>query len=303
MSEETLEYVNADPASAAIPASSASEAAECPSCASSPGGGAPSRTPMSFVYAIGRIEARFPRLSVEKEFFQAVGREDTAGLTDQQTFYDVLSKPENRYLLRQLCWVFLVQGMEAYVLQPRDPMDLDRMREAIRPLPDPGDVDVVVGLRGPLASPDMCNGLMVPVVAVDQIYSFDRATLIAAIPRPEKITAKQFESAAVEVFDRVARMTDNAGSTDDHRALNYLAMRYPAIYAKAAEQFGAGLALTGVEVLPSRLSGSRKRVDVIFEYNDRASGFCEKYAVRVDVTEEFPFLVTKLAPYYDQRYA
>jgi hypothetical protein len=26
----------------------------------------------------------------------------------------------------------------------------------------------------------------------------------------------------------------------------------------------------------------------------------EKYFVRVDVTEEFPFLVTKLSPYYDR---
>ena len=36
------------------------------------------------VYAIGRIEARFPRLSVEKEFAQATGRAETAGQTDQQ---------------------------------------------------------------------------------------------------------------------------------------------------------------------------------------------------------------------------
>jgi hypothetical protein len=27
------------------------------------------------------------------------------------------------------------------------------------------------------------------------------------------------------------QLTDNAGATDEHRALNYLAMRYPAIYA------------------------------------------------------------------------
>jgi hypothetical protein len=37
-----------------------------------------------YVYAIGRIEARFPRLSVEKEFAQVTGRADTAGLSDRQ---------------------------------------------------------------------------------------------------------------------------------------------------------------------------------------------------------------------------
>jgi hypothetical protein len=34
-----------------------------------------------------------------------------------------------------------------------------------------------------------------------------------------------------------SQMTDNAGATNDHRALNYLAMLYPGIYAKTAEEF------------------------------------------------------------------
>src|SRR5690348_7559914 len=46
----------------------------------------------SYVYAIGRIEARFPRPSVEKEFAQATGRADTIGKTDHQAFHAVLSK-------------------------------------------------------------------------------------------------------------------------------------------------------------------------------------------------------------------
>ena len=104
--------------------------------------------------------------------------------------------------------------------------------------PSPNDLDVVIGLRGPIAPPQMCNGLMVPIVAFDQIYSFDRNALIQAIPKPETITAEQFGPAAEELFDRIMQLTDNAGATSEHRALNYLAMRYPAIYAKAAEEFG-----------------------------------------------------------------
>ena len=49
---------------------------------------------------------------------------------------------------------------------------------------------------------------------------------------------------------------------------------------------------------PSRLSGVRKVADVIFAYTNRQTDVVEKYFVRVDVTEEFPFLVTKLSPYY-----
>ena len=254
----------------------------------------------SYVYAIGRVEARFPNLAAEKEFAQATGRTETAGKTDQQTFHTVLSKRENRYLARQLCWVLTIQALETYLLAPRDPVDIDLLVEAIRPVPSPGDIDVVIGLRGPIAPPEMCNGLMVPILAFDQIYSFDRAALIKAIPRPEKMTAAQFGPAAEELFNRVMQVTDNAGATDEHRALNYLAMRYPAIYAKTAEEFAQARSLTGVDVRPSPLSSRRKIPDLIFAYTDRNTDFTEKFCVRVDVTEEFPFLVTKLSPYYDR---
>jgi hypothetical protein len=162
------------------------------------------------------------------------------------------------------------------------------------------DIDVVVGARGPIAPPELCNGLMVPIVAFDQIYSFDRNALIGAIPRPENMAEDRFGAAAGEMLDRILQLTDNAGSTDDHRALNYLVMRYPGIYAKAAEEFARDFSLTGVEVRPSPLSGTRKIADVIFLYTNRNTDFTEKFAVRGDVTEEFPFLVTKLSPYYDR---
>jgi len=265
----------------------------CPTCA----GGA---VAVSYVYAIGRVEARFPNLAAEKEFAQATGRTETAGKTDQQTFHAVLSQRENRYLVRQLCWVLSIQGLETYLLRPRDPADTDLLVEAIRPAPSPNDIDVVIGLRGPIAPPEMCNGLMVPIVAFDQIYSFDRDALVKAIPKPEKTTAAQFGPAAEELFNRIMQMTDNAGATPEHRALNYLAMRYPAIYAKAAEEFGRDFSLTGVEVRPSPLSSTRNIVDVIFSYTNRNTDFTEKFFVRVDVTEEFPFLVTKMSPYYDR---
>jgi cyclic patellamide precursor peptide PatG len=274
---------------------SSANGGSCPTCAAGAGS-----MPPSFVYALGRVEARFPSVSVEKEFAQAIGRADTAGQTDQQAFVTALSKRENRYLTRQLCWVMTIQGLETYLLQPRDPSDFDRLIEAIRPQPSPMDVDVVVGRRGRIAPPDLCNGLTLPIVAFDQIYSFDRESLIKAIPKPDKLTPKQFAPAAEELFSRIMQMTDNAGATDEHRALNYLAMRYPAVYTIAADQFGKDYTLTGVESRPSPLSNTRNIVDVIFSYSNRNTDFIEKFLVRVDVSEEFPFLVTKLAPYFDR---
>jgi hypothetical protein len=257
-------------------------------------------TTHSYIYALGRVEPRFPSPALEKEFVQATGRAETVGLTDRQAVHAVLSERSNRYLARQLCWVLTIEGVETYILRPHDPADFDLLLEAVRPAPRPTDVDVVIGVRGPIAPPEMCNGLVVPVVMFDQMYSFDVDSFIKSIPRPETIAEDRFESAAEELFERMMQIADNAGATDEHRALNYLAVRYPAIYAQATESFGQNSSLTAVEVHPSRLSGTRKIVDVIFSYTHRNTDVIDKYFVRVDVTEEFPFLVSKLSPYYER---
>jgi PatG Domain len=261
---------------------------------------APADAPPSYVYALGRIEPRFPSLAAEKEFAQATGRAETAGLSDRQALHAVLSQRQNRYLVRQLCWVLTIEGLETYLLAPRDPADLDLLVEAVRPTPRPQDVDIVIGVRGPIASPEMCNGLMVPIVLFDQLYSFDVDTLIKAIPRPEKVSAKEFEPAAEELFQRIMQLADNAGATDEHRALNYLTVRYPAVYATTADAFARSCSLSTVEVRPSALSGTRRIVEVIFAFTNRGTDVIEKTFTRVDVTEEFPFLVTKMSPYYDR---
>jgi cyclic patellamide precursor peptide PatG len=257
-------------------------------------------TSPSYVFAIGRVEMRFPSLSVEKEFAQATGHVDTKGLTDRKAIHAVLSERTNRYILRQVCWVFTIEGLETYILVPRDPADYDQLLEAVRPQPSPFDIDVIVGVRGPIAPPEMCNGLMVPIVAFDQIYSFDRDALVKALPAPKGGKGKEYETAAGELFDRFMLMADNAGSTDEHRALNYLAVRYPAVYNTIADAFDRDLSLTAVDVQSSPLSGTRKIVDVIFSFTNRKTDVVEKFFTRVDVTEEFPFLVTKMSPYFDR---
>jgi hypothetical protein len=254
----------------------------------------------SYVYAIGRIEPRFPSLGREKEFVQATGRSDTVGLTDREALRSVLSKRENRYLVRQICWVFTIEGLETYILKPNDPSDYDLLIESLRPAPRPTDMDVIIGLRGPIAPQDMCRGLAVPIVMLDQLYSFDVDGHIKALPKPEKIEANKFKQAAEELFLRIMQMADNTGASDEHRALNYLAVRYNEIYNRTAEAFAANSSLMAVEIRPSRLSGIRKIFDVIFSYTNRQTDVTDKYFVRVDVTEEFPFLVTKMSPYYDR---
>jgi hypothetical protein len=193
-----------------------------------------------------------------------------------------------------------IEGLDTYILVPRDPADLNLLVEALRTTPRTTDVDVVIGLKGPIAPPTMCNGLMVPIVAFDQIYSFDVDTLLSSIPCPDNVEAEQFKAVSEEVFSRVIQIADNAGDMDEHRALNYLAVRYPALYSGVADAHARNASLSAVEVRPSSLSATRKIVEVVFSFTNRTTDVVDKSLVRVDVTEEFPFLVTKLSPYFDR---
>jgi hypothetical protein len=112
----------------------------CPTCAGQGGAGGPNpnaAAAISYVYAIGRIEPRFPRLDTEKEFKQLTGSVNTKDLTDPQVLHTVLSNPESLYLVRQLCWVFSIQGLDTYLLVPRDSTDLSLLVESIRDEPSP----------------------------------------------------------------------------------------------------------------------------------------------------------------------
>ena len=76
----------------------------------------------------------------------------------------------------------------------------------------------------------MCNGLLVPIVMVDQIYSFDRDALMKAIPKRKGESEDQFKKTSEALFNNIIQVADNAGATDEHRAINYLAVRYDEIY-------------------------------------------------------------------------
>lgn len=256
-----------------------------------------------FVYALGEIEFRFPTLGLEKEFAQVIGRTAEDGVNDRAALRAAISDDQNRYLARGLCWIHLIEGLETYILVPRDPADYRLLIDAVREYPRRDNIDVIIGTRTHIAPPGMCNGLAVPIVVFDQIYSFDRESLIEAIPAPDSLNSPdqiaRFRQTAAGVVDHIMRMADNAGSTDEHRALNYLAVRYPKIYATVAEGQDRNESLAGIEARQSPLSGARRIIDVIFSLRNRQTDVTVKHLVRVDVTDLHPFLMRPLSPYYD----
>jgi hypothetical protein len=180
----------------------------------------------AFVYALGRIESRFPSLGVEKDFAQVLARTDSAGRTERQAMRAATSDRDNPYLARSLCWVFMVEAMETYILVPPDLADLDLLVDSYREEARRDDVDVVGGVRGPVAAPDVCNGLTVPIVVFDQIYSFDRDYLVESIS-PAGL-AHQGPRRAVPVDGRWAARSAHAAGRQCRSARRAAGVELPA---------------------------------------------------------------------------
>jgi PatG Domain len=256
----------------------------------------------AFVYVIGRIQPHFPNLSVKKECYQSTGLKETVNQTDYELIRAALSQKQNRYLLRKICWVLLVEGIETYIVRPSDPIGFDILAESLRTTYNGIDRDVVIGTRGPTAPPEICNGLVVPIVTFEQIHSLDIATLIKGVRKNKKGKYKKgynYTSPEQPLYTFM-QIADNAGTADEHRCLNYLLDKYPRYYERTLEMDGKGYSLTKVEVRPSRLSGAHKILDCIFSYTNRKTSITERWFCRADITEMFPFIVSEMSPYYDR---
>ena len=274
----------------------------CPTCAVP---GAEANALPSFVYAIGEIDFLASSESLEQEMAQVMETrkgdllKDANGAFEQQK--KILMDPDYRYIVRQLCWVLRIETLQTYLLQPRDPADFALLAEAFRPH-SRDNVDVLIGVRGPMAPPGLCGGLGLPILVFDQLYYFNKPALIDSVVKSLKTKSKSADESARQLFDRIQQMTDNHGATDEHRALNYLAVRVPRIYECANDMSTDGFWLTAIDVVPSRLSGSRGRklLDAVFTYSNPTNRVARKWFWRVDVTGEFPFIVTGQQEYFDR---
>jgi hypothetical protein len=268
---------------------------------------APSSAPVvpqfGFVYAVGRIATRFPTLGVEKEFIQLIGSAQTTALVEVDQLKAVLSEPNNRYLGRHLCWVFVTQHVDAFMIVARDATEITQLVDALAPSNDENVIQAVVGAAadGSLAAPG-CPGLGLPAVAAEQLLSFTLDEFIDALPRDDRDGEPVDDAAARAVvrdlFVRLTLRADNRGIADEHRALNYLALRYPPVYHMTTQALNEGKTLVGVDARHAHSSG-RRLVAVRLVFRSRRTELVERYQCLVDVTDLFPFLVSPLSPTYD----
>ncbi len=258
-----------------------------------------------FVYAIGKISIKFPDISLEKEFDQVRGIQKTSGKTDSETLYEVLKN--NLYIARDVCWILTIEGIATYILIPKNILDINDLIESLN-IQENIDTSVVIGQLGPIAPPTICNGLSLPILFTDKIYSFNSKEFIDSIPKLTTKNEKEsknsfdklFTNSAEELFYRIIQIADNLGATDSHRALNYLAVRYPEIYHLTARMHNEDYSLESIQIIPSRLKGIRKILDPVFTYVSRKTDVREMFFVRVDVTDKYPFIQTPLTRYFER---
>jgi hypothetical protein len=254
----------------------------------------------TFVYAIGKLEMKFPTVGIEREFQQreaALHRLQEPRSADQkrgERIAAVLSA--HVHLAQRVCYLFNMSNMPAYALGITSTLQREAVLEALRGSDNLNRWCVLIGRRGPIAPPSACGGILVPVVACDQFYTFtldEWVKLLAAtvMPALKRKTVDQdvFVSSAQEFFARIVASTENVGITDGHRALNYALMQHPGLFVAAASRANTHT-LDHIETRAIRDMGSRRLVLIILTFLDRATGVPERLFCRIDVTEEWPFV-------------
>jgi len=254
------------------------------------------KAPSGAAYAIGRIEPRFPSIGVEKEFAQLVGQANPKSLDDRNLLREIIAERANRYLARRLCWVFVANESDAFVIETRDSNDVDELVE-LSTTSDENHYVVAIGAAAP-PGPWACEpGL--PRCFADQLIAFDIEEFVASVPCPEDIDEEVFRGAVRTVFDRIARRADNRGLADEHRALNFAALRYPAIYEVASRAASRSMSLQGIRGGTINRGDGRRMVRLRLAFGNRTNGLVEQYSCQIDTTEVFPFLMSPLQQIFD----
>lgn len=272
------------------------------------------------VYLYGTVAARFPSLSLEKEFYQAMGTDDsTFNVSDEAGLYDlnetgglnaaiyaVLSRqgqpgdpatPNNLYIARDMCWVFQTPSeADGYVIEPGSTNQLQLLVESLKPGSNgkPNQV-AMIGRQGPLLSNPACYGFELPSIHLAKLTTPPVNSITSQIPGTNA-------SQLTELVNQALQLVDNPGNTDGDRALNYVLLNDVAFYSQAyGERYpssGTGSVLSGARTVPVFSNRpNQRRVKVVFRFSNEATGAEEAGYSVVDVSSEFPYLVSDFTRY------
>jgi hypothetical protein len=259
------------------------------------------------VYAYGSVNAKFPGLSLEREFYQALESVPPRSPADQfnventvdvdilnqelnrtHLLYSVLRKPENIYIAREMVWIFQDRaGLMEYVIAPENDEHVSLLVTTIAPGRDglPGASILI----GELISPTSIAGLI------------DAPTVrLVALRKPLVPVCGTDDG----TFQQVQSLLINQGAANNDRALNFVLLNHGDFYATSQNLLqpvrgtptAYGFTVVEARTLSRRINHDEV-VDVIFIYAPETSGPRIQYYSLVNVTGLFPFIVVPFTKY------
>jgi hypothetical protein len=257
--------------------------AQCPSCqtaAASPQAVSKS-VPSQFAYFLCHVVAEHPNLGVEKYAQLKMRGVDFKGLPPDDALHLALER--NPDLARQECYIALVEGVETYMLMPAFPeIGFSMLVEATK-----HEISAVIGKVGPIASPDMCNGVALPIVFFDVVFNFNQKEFVEQIPVPDKADKAKFEAAANSLWDKLAPLIGRGTGKD--RALTHLILSDHSLWSLSFDELSNNNAvLKSVEMKPAH-STTRSLVNVFATFLDRGNSMERIYYQTCDVSGKFVF--------------
>jgi hypothetical protein len=229
--------------------------------------------------------------------------------------FKILSQAQNLYIAREMCWTFQVSTFPSYILQPRSDRELINFIRALAPRDDI-TFDTIVGLRGPVAAPELCNGLGLPVVLCDMVDTFTYEELVntvvdavlAAYPTPsqsEPLSPSEIQANVGQILSGLTPLLHNEGVTDAQRAVNFLithdmdlyTMSWLLMFGNESYQTAYGVkppqtfSFVGLRTQPQRLSGASATIDIILTYQGDKENTSRQYFTSVNVQGEFPYIL------------
>ncbi|MTD94427.1 hypothetical protein GIW81_08780 [Hyphomicrobium sp. xq] len=228
---------------------------------------------------------------------QAIGSAVVKDKLDPSVLKKAFSDPKSQYIGRQMCWVLSAETVDLLIVKPNCATELGWLLETLRDEGNTRDIDVVIGHMGPRASISACNGAMLPVVAPAQLYSFQAEAFARQLARPPSIEPAKFAELATRAVTMIIGSVRNSGSSDEHRALNYLATRSAELHALAAQMLADDFVLAAARGGYSDLSAGRRIIETSFTFKSRKTPNEQQFSALVDVTDLFPFLISQLGPH------
>ncbi|MCO7189559.1 MULTISPECIES: hypothetical protein [unclassified Pseudoalteromonas] len=255
------------------------------------------RNTYDYIYALGQVDIVFPNEGIKRQFLSAA----TELGVDDKAYYAVftnLSQPvdspsRNRYLYlaEQVDWVLSIKQAHSYVLNPATPAELQALIEALQP-PKNTLETVYTCVIGHITSSH--SSLDLPEVVCQQIYHHTLSQLHHTI---QKIS--RAETNAIQDVIRALEVEPNPGRSDFDRAKNFVAFRYPDIYAQTHKMNAGANSLPSASLV--RITFSRfdalsdhRIVDITLTYKENTSTRHHYYFCRVDVSGLYPFINTEI---------